>query len=176
MEILSLIAHNESLIAENETLKEQVAALQAQLQPKAKPPRVPCPHVTSKGQPCKKYCAPGLETCKVHGKPPKPPKTPKEKPKKVHCTGLNMRGNPCKGKVLPDCTYCERHDPSLPPKQTQKKAKKKGVPEHNHGVGVEPLVPCELCETHGDIFDGGVTEVKWVDEGTFHSRTIVALG
>jgi len=159
-----------SLIAEIESLKAQLAALQ----PPKKPPKTPCPHSTSKGVPCKKYCAPGLETCKVHGKPRKEKPPPKEKPKKVHCTGLNMRGNPCKGKCVSGETYCERHDPKAPPKQTQKK-KKKGVPEHNHGVGVEPLVPCELCETHGNIFDLGVTDAKWVDEGTFHSRTMVAL-
>lgn len=160
-----------ALIAEIESLKEQLAALQ----PKVKPERTPCPRVTSKGQTCKKYCVEGAQTCKVHGKPPKPMKTPKEKPVKQHCTGLNMRGNPCKGKCLPGETYCERHDPKAPPKQAQKK-KKKQPPEHNHGIGVEPLVPCDLCETHGDIFDGGVTDAKWVDEATFHSRTMVALG
>ena len=170
MEILSLVAHNTQLQEQVEVLRAQLAALQ----PKQKPPRTPCPHVTSKGAPCKKYCAPNLQTCKVHSKPPKPPKTPKEKPKKVHCTGVNMRGNPCKRKVLPDCTYCERHDPSLPPKVATKKVKKKAVPEHNHGVGEKPVVPCGLCETHGDIFDPGVTEVKWVDEATFHSRMMVA--
>lgn len=169
MEYLALIAEIESLKAENESLR-------AQLEPKVpkKPIKQPCPGVTSKGIPCKKYCAPNLTTCKVHGAPPKPPKTPKEKPKKVNCTGTNMRGNACKGKCVPDQTYCERHDPKAPPKQTQKK-KKKVAPEHNHRIGVEPLVPCSLCETHGDMFDGGVTEAKWVDEGTFHSRTIVAL-
>jgi hypothetical protein len=169
MEYLSLVAEIESLKAENESLR-------AQLEPKVpkKPLRVPCPGVTSKGIPCKKYCAPNLNTCKVHGQPPKAKAPPKPKVVKQHCTGTNMRGNACKGKCVPDQTYCERHDPKAPPKQTQKK-KKKVAPEHNHRIGVEPLVPCVLCETHGDMFDGGVTEVKWVDEGTFHSRTIVAL-
>lgn len=171
MEILALVAENESLRAQLAQLQAQLAALQ----PKVKPVRTPCPHVTSKGQPCKKYCAPGLTTCKVHGKPPKTKPPPKEKPKKVNCTGLNMRGNPCKRKVVPDCTYCERHDPSLPVKVPAKKAKKKVVPEHDHGIG-EVSLTCELCETHGDIFDEGVTDVKWVDEGTFHSRTMVAMG
>jgi hypothetical protein len=86
-----------------------------------------------------------------------------------------MRGNPCKRKVLPDCTYCERHDPRNLPKEVKKKPKKKQTPQHNHGVGEKPVVPCGLCETHGDVFDPGVTDVKWVDEATFHSRTIVAL-
>lgn len=166
-----------ALVAENARLQDQITALQAeldQLRPKAKPVRIPCPHVTSKGQQCKKYCAPGLTTCKVHGKPPRPPKTPKEKPVKVSCTGLNMRGNPCKRKVLQGCTYCERHDPKNPPKQTQKRVKNKQPPKHDHGIG-EVSVTCKLCETHGDVFDPGVTDVKWVDEGTFHSRTMVAL-
>ena len=170
MEILSLVAENAQLQAELAELKAQLAALQ----PPPKPVRIPCPHVTSKNSQCKKYCAPNLNTCKVHGKPPKLKAPPKEKPVKVSCTGLNMRGNVCKRKCVPDQSYCERHDPSLPPKEVKKKVKRV-VPEHNHGVGVEPLVPCVLCETHGDIFDEGVTDVKWVDEGTFHSRTMVAL-
>jgi len=160
-----------ALIAEIESLKAQLA----QYQPPKKPERTPCPRVTSKGIPCKKYCVPGEQTCKVHGNPPKPAKTPKPKVVKQHCTGLNMRGNPCKGKVLTDCTYCEKHDPALPPKEKKKGKQKKVAPEHTHRIGVEPLVPCELCETHGDIFDVGVTEAKWVDEATFHSRTVVAL-
>lgn len=154
------------LIAEIETLKEQLKALQ----PPKKPPRIPCPHTTSKGSPCKKYCAPNLNTCKVHGKPPKPPKTPKEKPKKVSCTGINLRGNPCKRKVLTDCTYCERHDPSLPVKVSVKKQKNKQPPQHNHGIGEVPVVPCGLCGTHGDLFDPGVTEATWVDEAEFWAR------
>ena len=178
MEILSLVAENAQLLAENESLKEQLAALKDQLaalQPKVKPAKTPCPHITSKGVPCKKYCAPGLQTCKVHSKPPKTKPPPKEKPKKISCTGLNMRGNPCKRKCVPGQTHCERHDPSLPPKQAQKKVKNKQPPKHTHGVGEKPVVPCGLCETHGDVFDPGVTDVKWVDEATFHSRTMVAL-
>ena len=154
------------LIAEIESLKEQLKALQ----PKVKPVRTPCPHTTSKGSPCKKYCAPGLTTCKVHGKPPRPPKTPKVKPVKQHCMGTNLRGNPCKRKVLPDCTYCERHDPALPPKQAPKKQKNKVAPQHNHGIGEVPVVPCGLCGTHGDLFDPGVTEATWVDEAEFWAR------
>lgn len=156
------------LIAEIESLKEQLAALQ----PKVKPTKQPCPHTTSKGSPCKKYCVPGETTCKVHGKPrkAKPPKARKEKPKKVHCTGLNLRGNPCKRKCLPGETYCERHDPKAPPKPPVKKQKNKQLPQHNHGIGEVPVVPCGLCGTHGDLFDPGVTEATWVDEAEFWAR------
>ncbi len=165
MDILALVAHNTQL-------QEQVEALQAQLvrlQPKAKPIKQPCPHITSKGQPCKKYCAPNMTTCKVHGKPRKEKPPPKERPKKVHCTGVNMRGNPCKGKVVLGQTWCERHDPSLPPKEKKKKVKKV-VPEHNHGIGETPVIPCGLCGTHGDLFSPGVTESVWVDEAEFWAR------
>ena len=165
MEYLSLIAEIETLKAELDATRTQLA----QLQPPKKPVKTQCPQLTSKGSPCKKYCAPNLTTCKVHGKPPKAKAPPKPKVVKQHCTGINMRGNPCKGKCVPDQTYCERHDPEAPPKQTQKK-KKKVAPEHTHRIGVEPLVPCSLCETHGDMFDGGVTEAKWVDEATFWAR------
>ena len=155
-----------ALLAEIETLKEQLTALQ----PKVKPTRTPCPHSTSKGTPCKKYCVDGQQTCKVHGKPRKEKPPPKEKPVKQKCTGLNMRGNPCKRKCVSGETYCERHDPSLPPKVLTKKGKgKKVVPEHDHGVGEESQT-CQLCETHGDIFDEGVTEAKWVDEAEFWAR------
>ena len=169
-----------ALIAEIETLKGELAAANAELatlrpKAKAKPIKVPCPHITSKGVPCKKYCAPNLQTCKVHGKPRKEKPPPKPKPKKVVCTGLNMRGNPCKGKCLPDQSYCERHDPKNPPKEVKKKSKKKVVPEHTHKIGEVPAVPCGLCETHGDLFDVGVTDAVWVDEATFHARTMAAL-
>lgn len=154
------------LIAEIESLKEQLKVLQ----PKVKPAKQPCPHTTSKGSPCKKYCAPGLETCKVHGKPRKEKPPPKVKPVRQHCTGLNLRGNPCKRKCLPGETYCERHDPKAPPKPPVKKQKNKVAPRHNHGIGEVPVVPCGLCGTHGDLFDPGVTEATWVDEAEFWAR------
>jgi len=165
-----------SLIAEIETLKEELAAANAELatlkpKVKAKPERVPCPHTTSKGVQCKKYCAPNLQTCKVHGRPKKEKPAPKPKVVKPKCTGLNMRGNPCKRKCLPGQTYCDRHDPKLPPKEKKGKGKgKKQTPQHNHGIGEKPEVPCGLCGTHGDMFDPGVTEAVWVDEAEFWAR------
>jgi len=149
-----------ALIAEIESLKAELAALK----PKAKPIKQPCPHATSKGEICKKYCAPGLNTCMVHSRPPKVKPPPREKPKKVNCTGVNLRGNACKRRCVPGESFCERHDPSLPPKEVKNKKKnKKVVPEHNHGIGEVPSVPCKLCDTHGDIFDMGVTDVVWVE-------------
>lgn len=159
-----------ALIAEIETLKEELRTLKAKLQPPPKPTRTPCPCRTSKGTPCKKYCVAGAETCKVHGKPRKEKPAPKPKVVKVVCTGLNMRGNPCKGKCLPGQNYCERHDPSLPPKEKKKGKVKKQTPQHNHGIGEVPVVPCGLCETHGDLFSPGVTESVWVDEAEFWAR------
>jgi len=152
------------LLAEIESLKEQIRVLQAPKKSKAQ--RIPCPGVTGKGVQCKKYCVDGKESCKVHSRPAKAPKeakVPKEA-KKV-CSGLNMRGNPCKGKCVDGETWCEKHDPSLPPKEKKSKGKgKKVAPVHSHAIGEEPLVPCELCETHGDLFDEKVTEAIVVGE------------
>ena len=144
------------LLAEIESLKSELASTK----------RPKCPHTTSKGSTCKKYCLVGFGSCKVHSKPPKPPKPVKLRLKRVFCTGVNMRGNPCKRKCVEGETYCDRHDPSLPVKVKAKRVGSKKVPEHNHSIG-ERGVGCELCDTHGDIFDSSVTTCVWIDDGSF---------
>lgn len=169
-----------SLLAEIETLKAEIARLRA---PKksVKPIRVPCPGMTGKGVQCKKYCVEGGDSCKVHSRPPKSPKAPKapkaQKAPKVVCTGLNMRGNPCKRKCIDGETFCDRHDPSAPQKEKKGKAKvKKVTPLHNHKIDEEPLIPCELCETHGDMFDKDVTNVEMIGEwGEIDENKLVEL-
>ena len=52
------------LLAEIESLKSELASTK----------RPKCPHTTSKGSTCKKYCLVGFGSCKVHSKPPKPVK------------------------------------------------------------------------------------------------------
>ena len=151
-----------SLLAEIEKLKAEIALLRAPKKP-VKPIRIPCPGMTGKGVQCKKYCVEGEDSCKVHSRPPKAPKAPKAP--KVVCTGLNMRGNPCKRKCMDGETFCDRHDPSAPQKEKKGKAKgKKVAPLHNHEIDEEPLVPCELCQTHGDMFDQNVTDVEMLGE------------
>lgn len=154
-----------SLLAEIETLKAEIALLRA---PKksVKPVRIPCPGMTGKGVQCKKYCVEGEDSCKVHSRPPKAPKAPRApRAPKVVCTGVNMRGNPCKRKCVDGETFCDRHDPSAPPKEKKGKAKgKKVAPLHNHKIDEEPLVPCELCQTHGDMFDPTVTDSVMIGE------------
>ena len=162
------------LLKEIEALRAELAVLKAPK--KAKVEKVPCPGMTGKGVQCKKYCVPGQTTCKVHGRPvkEKPAKVPR--PVKTHCTGLNMRGNPCKRKCVEGETCCERHDPSAPPKEKKTKGKtKKTTPVHTHGVGEEPLVPCELCETHGDMFDENVTETTMIGEWDIDEDKLVEV-
>lgn len=166
-----------ALLAEIETLKAEIVRLTT---PKKapRPVRVPCPGMTGKGVQCKKYCAEGEDTCKVHSRPPKAPKVPKapRAPKSV-CTGMNLRGNPCKRKCMDGETFCDRHDPAAPKKEKKGKAKgNKVVPMHNHTIGEEPLVPCELCQTHGDMFDPGVTEDEILGEwGEINEEKVVEL-
>ena len=174
MDMSALLLEIEALRAEIATLKEPKKSKKSK-----KAERVPCPGLTGKGVQCKKYCVDGEGACKVHGRPAKVPTEAKKVvrvPKKV-CSGLNMRGNPCKRKCVEGETWCERHDPSLPVKEKKGKSKaKKVVPMHNHKVGEEALVPCELCETHGDMFDEAVTEAEMVGEwGPIDEEKLVEL-
>jgi hypothetical protein len=41
------------------------------------------------------------------------------------------------------------------------KKKKKYVPVHNHKPGETPTETCELCETHGDIFDPDMPDTEF---------------
>jgi hypothetical protein len=152
-----------TIFNENQSLRDEITKLN--LCKKIKPCKVPCPGITGKNAVCKKYCVEGEKACKVHNRPPKEKviKIPKVKVPKQVCVGINMRGNPCKKRCVEGETWCEKHNPSLP--QKEKKTKKKKVaPEHNHKIGCEPLVPCELCQTHGDMFDAKVDTVVWMSE------------
>ena len=174
MDMSALLLEIEALRAEIATLKEPKKSKKSK-----KAERVPCPGLTGKGVQCKKYCVEGEGACKVHGRPAKVPTEVKKVvrvPKKV-CEGLNMRGNPCKRKCVDGESWCERHDPSLPVKEKKGKSKaKKVIPMHNHKVGEEALVPCELCETHGDMFDEAVTEAEMVGEwGPIDEEKLVEL-
>ena len=154
------------LRAEIETLRKENEELKSRVKPKkVKPVKIKCPFITAKGEQCRKFCAEGMQTCKVHSRPLKPPKEPKPpRPKRQACTGINIRGNPCGRKCLEGKTYCERHDPDNPivPKKT-KRALKKTTPVHNHLPGEKPETPCVLCQTHGDMFDMNVTTVQYVE-------------
>lgn len=154
------------LRAEIETLRKENEELKSKVKPKkVKPVKIKCPFITAKGEQCRKFCAEGMQTCKVHSRPLKPPKEPKPpRPKRQVCTGINIRGNPCRRKCLEEKTYCERHDPDNPivTKKT-KRALKKTTPVHNHLPGEKPETPCVLCQTHGDMFDVNVTTVQYVE-------------
>jgi len=41
---------------------------------------------------------------------------------------------------------------------------KKIQPEHTHGVGEEPIEPCPLCATHGDVWNPGLTECRFIGQ------------
>jgi hypothetical protein len=154
------------MIAANQAMKDEIAFLKSFTNVKG--PKVPCPGITGKNVVCKKYCMDGEKACKVHSRPLKEKviKVLKVKVPKQKCTGLNMRNNPCKKKCVEGETWCEKHNPDLPRKEKKTK-KKKIAPEHNHKIGCEPLVPCELCQTHGDMFDINVDKVVWRSEAEF---------
>jgi|SRR5210317_1906998 hypothetical protein len=98
----------------------------------------------------------------------KPSKVPKE-PKLV-CSMMTAKGNPCTKPCVPGETCCTLHmkmrDKKTNTEQAVKKRpvlkkKKKYVPVHNHKPGETPTETCELCETHGDIFDPGMPDTEF---------------
>ena len=78
---------------------------------------------------------------------------------------MTAKGHKCTKPCTPGEKYCTLHikmhekQKCLPvPTEPKKKRpilkkKKKEVPLHNHKPGELPTETCELCETHGDIFD-----------------------
>lgn len=102
------------------------------------------------------------------------PKTPVEK---VRCSGKTMKGAQCKNSCLDGKTVCAKHEkcnhtddePSTSSKpvkkpKIKKKAEKKELPLHNHGVNEPPKDGyCQLCDTHGDIFDPETPDADFED-------------
>ena len=76
MEYLSLVTEIETLKAALAEAHAEIAALKEKPQAKTKPVKVPCPCLTVKGHPCKKFCPDGEETCKVHARTPAIKKNP----------------------------------------------------------------------------------------------------
>ena len=92
----------------------------------------------------------------IQGK--KKEKVPKEP--KIECSAMTAKGHKCTKPCVPGETCCTLHTkmnnkPPVEPKKKRPilKKKKKEVPVHNHKPGELPTETCELCETHGDIFD-----------------------
>ena len=103
---------------------------------------------------------------------PKPKKTmvPVTKEPKVVCSMTTAKGNQCTKPCIQGETCCTLHmkmrDKKSNTEQTVKKRpvlkkKKKDVPVHNHKPGETPTETCELCETHGDIFDPDMPDTEF---------------
>ena len=77
--------------------------------------------------------------------------------KKDLCQGVTGKGTPCRNGALLGTCHCRMHsrEPKEAKQSRQKKEPKpkKIQPEHTHGIGEDPMEPCPLCETHGDVMD-----------------------
>ncbi len=84
------------------------------------------------------------------------------------CGGVTGKGTPCRNRAVPCTGYCRMHG-ERPPKEVKpvrvKKAKKpkKIQPEHTHGID-EVGLGCPLCDTHGNVWDPGLTECCFVGD------------
>jgi len=100
--------------------------------------------------------------------------------KKDPCQGVTGKGTPCRNGALPGTQHCRMHsrEPKEPkaPRQKKEPKPKKIQPEHTHGIGEVPSVPCPLCETHGDVMDPGLPDAGFeeVDDVTERLRELLS--
>jgi len=85
------------------------------------------------------------------------------------CEGVTGKGTQCRNRASPNSCYCRMHGERSPrPPKVVKPPKvtkpKKIQPEHTHGVGEEPIEPCPLCATHGDVWNPGLTECRFIGQ------------
>jgi hypothetical protein len=107
------------------------------------------------------------EAIKVKAKKPRAPKVPTED--RPMCPSLTGKKTPCKNRCLPGSDKCHLHSVNLPtgepkppkPPRVPKAKKVKEQPTHNHAPLVAPDVPCQLCESHGDATDPGLSNVQF---------------
>lgn len=141
---------SESLVEYDKNNKEIVNSLP---KPKVKKSviaetRIYCKCLTKKGIQCKKYCIAGHDTCKQHA------------------NMANAKPNIVTSDDISTDTNVEK--PSKPNKpmtvRKRKSTKKEKVkpPMHNHDPGEKPTTPCDLCLSHGDIFDQEMLEDEFV--------------
>jgi hypothetical protein len=98
---------------------------------------------------------------------PKPPKVPLEE--RPICPSLTGKKTPCKNRCLPGSDKCHLHSAVLPngevkppkPPRVPKVKVVKQQPTHSHAPLVAPEAPCQLCDTHGDATNPGLTNVEF---------------
>jgi hypothetical protein len=115
----------------------------------------------------------------IKSKPKKPraPKDPNAPPKvpkvaledRPMCPSLTGKKTPCKNRCLPGSDKCHLHCVTLPtgepkppkPPRVPKVKQVKEQPTHSHAPLVAPDVSCQLCDTHGDATNPGLTNVEF---------------
>ena len=87
----------------------------------------------------------------------------------IKCKGVTGKGTPCRNKAAPDAEFCRLHhgrgsssNKNITKERTNKSKKITRVhPKHNHLIGEVPHVPCELCGSHGDVFDPSIFKITY---------------
>tara|TARA_B110000305_G_C19397742_1_gene618378 strand:- start:236 stop:1060 length:825 start_codon:yes stop_codon:yes gene_type:complete len=138
---------SESLVEYDKNNKEIVNSLP---KPKVKKSvivetRIYCKCLTKKGIQCKKYCIEGHDTCKQHAN------MANTKPNIVTT-----------GDISTDTNVEKPTKPVTVRKRKSAKKEKVKPPMHNHDPGEKPTTPCDLCLSHGDIFDQEMLEDEFV--------------
>ena len=104
----------------------------------------------------------------------------KAQQKKDPCQGVTGKGTPCRNGALPGTQHCRMHSrepkEAKVPRQKKEPKPKKIQPEHTHPIGEEPVEPCALCETHGDVMDPTLPDAGFegVDDVTERLRELLS--
>lgn len=105
-------------------------------------------------------------------------KKSKQNEEKPRCCAVTAKGDQCKNSAFPGTLTCKKHvnytatpRPAASTSKTKPVVKKPSLkkkknipPTHNHAVGEAPPGGfCQLCETHGDIFDPETPDLDFED-------------
>jgi len=96
-------------------------------------------------------------------------RVPKED--KKPCVGQTSKGGPCKFAAMSGSDMCgihQRKTEGLKPEKKPKEAKEPKQPKkksqdakHNHELTEEAVEDCELCQSHGNVMNTGLTDAKF---------------
>ena len=96
-------------------------------------------------------------------------RVPKED--KKPCVGQTSKGGPCKFAAMSGSDMCgihQRKTEGLKPEKKPREAKEPKQPKkksqdskHNHELTEEAVEDCELCQSHGNVMNTGLTDAKF---------------
>ena len=111
------------------------------------------------------------QTHEIHTEKKKVKTVRVSKDEKKPCIGQTSKGGPCKFAAMPGSDMCGIHQrkseglkPEKKPKEAKepKQSKKKSQDaKHTHELTEDSVEDCELCQSHGNVMNIGLTDAKF---------------